>query len=599
MKIRLQSRKPTAGYALVIVFCVIAVSIFYFAATVNRTYTEAHLNDRSNEFMVDQSAAEAATELAVTRMRYDYITSGFAAVTNNLPYYRTNVPSSSDNAFWSNYHFSDGQGHGNQLYINCISNTAWGQMQSAYQGLYSYYSIYRILANVSRVNSNYHITNAVQQDVALNAVPIFQFAIFYNSLLEFTWCATFTINGRVHANGGIYTGSADQLTFNGQVSTTSAISSPADDGHSPPYTYDGVFNGGATTNGYILLPLGTNNVHNIIQEPPAGESPMSTLGSNRLYNLANVVVLVSNANITVRIQSSQGGQVPGADGSSNLLVFTNLSNSYLSTNLPFLTVTNSFQDQRESKTAYVTQIDVGKYGTWMRTNTAVTGKYPSGTYPSLLYIADNRTSNNASAFTAVRITNGVVPPFGTSSGFTLATQNPLYVWGNYNCSNSAYLGTTNTSQSAACALMSDALTVLSPNWVDSQSTLGITSGSKNKATADTINAAIIAGIVYSTGTTTGTYSGGCMNLPRLLEDWSSAVLTLNTSIVNLYASTIATNQFKDPGNYYYAPSSRQFSFDPNFANPAKTPPPATPNLLILTRYSWAQAPANTVNYYVQ
>src|SRR2546430_1339552 len=31
-------------------------------------------------------------------------------------------------------------------------------------------------------------------------IPIFQFAVFYNSLLEFTWSATMTINGRVHAN---------------------------------------------------------------------------------------------------------------------------------------------------------------------------------------------------------------------------------------------------------------------------------------------------------------------------------------------------------------------------------------------------------------
>ena len=31
------------------------------------------------------------------------------------------------------------------------------------------------------------------------------------------------------------------------------------------------------------------------------------------------------------------------------------------------------------------------------------------------------------------------------SGFTVATPNPLYVWGNYNCPNAAYLNTTNTT----------------------------------------------------------------------------------------------------------------------------------------------------------
>jgi hypothetical protein len=600
MKIRLTPRARPHGYALILVLLIIAVSTIYFAATCTRTYTEAHLNDRNTQFMITENAAEAATELAVARMRYDYITSGFGTVTNNLAIYRTNIPAVADNTFWRKFQFSDGQGHANQMYVSCISNTAWGQAQAAFPGLYGYFSIYRVLCNATMTNTSYHITNAVQQDLALNAIPIFQFAIFYNSLMEYTWCATFTINGRVHANGSIYTGSSSQLTFNGNVTTTTSISSPANDGHSPPYTYNGTFNGGLATNGYILLPLGTNNVHNIVQEPPTGESPSSVLGSSRLYNLANVVLLVSNSTVTLRVQSSQNGLVPGADGSSNLLVVTNLSAASLSTNLPFLSVSNSFSDQRESKTAYVTQIDVGKYASWVSTNSRVLAKYPTGggAYPSVLYVADNRTSNNASQFTAVRLNNAANVPFAGASGFTVATQNPLYVWGNFNCTNSSYLGTTNTSSSAACALMSDALTILSPAWQDSQSSLGITSGSKAKATTDTVDSAIIAGIVYSTGTGTGAFSGGVMNLPRLLEDWSSTTLTMNTSIVNLYASTVATNQFKDPGNYYYAPATRNFSFDLNFQNPARTPPPATPNLLVLTRYSWAQAPANTVNYTV-
>jgi len=45
-------------------------------------------------------------------------------------------------------------------------------------------------------------------------VPIFQFAIFYDKLMEFTWNGAFTINGRVHGNGDIYVGSSQTLTFN-------------------------------------------------------------------------------------------------------------------------------------------------------------------------------------------------------------------------------------------------------------------------------------------------------------------------------------------------------------------------------------------------
>ena len=74
-----------------------------------------------------------------------------------------------------------------------------------------------------------------------------------------------------------------------------------------------------------------------------------------------------------------------------------------------------------------------------------------------------------------------------------------------------------------------------------------------------------------------------MNLPRLLEAWSSSggssyqTLTLNTSIVNLFTSTRATNQFQNAGVYYYAPT-RQFSFNLNFLIP-QTMPPGTPLLI--------------------
>ena len=599
MNIRTAHAPRREGYTLVIVLLMIVVSLIAFQASLTRTYTEAHLNERNNQYVAGQNAAEAATELAIARMRYDYLVAGLGAMSNNLPICRTNLPNVADNSYWGNYRFSDGQGHANQIYVQCISNTTWGPLQSGYPGLYAWFPTYRVIANATWTNSSYRITNAVQQDLTFNAIPIFQFAIFYNSLMEYTWCAAFTINGRVHANGSIYTGSVQPLIFNGQVTTTSSISSPGNDGHTPgQYTDRGTFSGGAATNGYILLPLGTNNVHALIDQPPSNELPNSQLGSNRLYNLAHVVMLVSNSSVTVRIQNSQNGQIPGMDTTSNVLTITNLSAGYLKTNLPFLSITNSFRDQRESKTAYVTQIDVAKYSNWLSTNGVIGTKFTSGTYPTILYVADNRSSNSSSAFTAVRLANGATTPSNGGLGFTVVTPDPLYVWGNYNQPTSSYLGTTNTTTAGACSVMSDAVTILSPNWQDSQSTLTLGNGSKSAAADDTVNAAIISGIVYSTGTNVNQFSGGVMNLPRLLEDWGNSSLTLNTSIVNLFASTMATNQFKDPGNYYYAPQHRYFSFDLNFTSPTRQPPPGTPNLNVMLRTSWASVPANKVDYYV-
>src|SRR6202007_2838821 len=91
-------------------------------------------------------------------------------------------------------------------------------------------STYRIVANVSMNNTtyNYNFTNAVQQDVQLATIPIFQYAIFYNGLLEFSDCAPLVVNGPVHCNSNIYVGtiSGSSLTFNSLVGATGTITNP-------------------------------------------------------------------------------------------------------------------------------------------------------------------------------------------------------------------------------------------------------------------------------------------------------------------------------------------------------------------------------------
>jgi hypothetical protein len=192
---------------------------------------------------------------------------------------------------------------------------------------------------------------------------------------------------------------------------------------------------------------------------------------------------------------------------------------------------------------------------------------------------------NGTDLFAVRLVNGSILPTngtpGLPTGWTVATPNPLYVQGHYNLGpgGSTAPGNADTSKTFPASLVSDALTILSPNWQDSQSSLAITDGSKSKATSTTVNAAFLTGIVYSTDGTSNHFSGGVMNVTRLLEDWTGATLTLNTSLVNLFDSARATNWFRNPGAYYYAPT-RKFNFDTNFTVAAKLPP-ATPALTLV------------------
>jgi hypothetical protein len=338
--------------------------------------------------------------------------------------------------------------------------------------------------------------------------------------------------------------------------------------------------------------------------PPAGEDPNSAMGQQRYYNKADVVLLVSNSLVSVTLKTSSSDLAPvtilAPYSSTNYLV--------VATNFPFLSLTNTFTDQRENKTVTATDIDVSKLKTWLVTNTLVNAKFPnvaglynSGAYPNIMYVADNRPANSTT-LPAVRLLNGGILPTNTSpsgqaTGFTVATPNPLYVKGDYN-NPAAVENSADTSKTFPASLISDALTVLSKNWVDSQSGYALSSGSKSKAVSTTINAAILAGNVPSTGSDVNSYSGGVMNLPRLLEDWgngsSSVVLTINTSMVNLFSSSRATTQFQSPGVYYYAPS-RQFSFDVNFMSQAKIPP-GTPILGALLRSKWAVPPPGVTTY---
>ena len=104
------------------VMVITAAGLVILASTVNRTTTVAKLNDRNNQYTTGQTAAEAATEMVVDRMRYDFLNGGLAAVTNNLSIYRAMVPSSTGqdpDSYWGKFQFSDAQGHANQTYVAC------------------------------------------------------------------------------------------------------------------------------------------------------------------------------------------------------------------------------------------------------------------------------------------------------------------------------------------------------------------------------------------------------------------------------------------------------------------------------------------------
>jgi hypothetical protein len=160
----------------------------------------------------------------------------------------------------------------------------------------------------------------------------------------------------------------------------------------------------------------------------------------------------------------------------------------------------------------------------------------------------------------------------------VATAMPMYVYGNYNASNSfgSSLGQNSTSYTWPAALMADSITILSTAWNDGNT------AKMPAPTTTTVNAAMLEGIVRSTN---GLYSGGLENFLRLLENWSGSIpLWYNGSIVVMFPSQFATNNWRQTGNYYNAPK-RNWAFDTNFTIQAKLPP-LTPQAKGVIRASW-------------
>lgn len=608
--------RAEAGFAqggiLMLMLVMIGITLIILSATINRTSTVAILNERNNQLAINTHAAEAAVEKAVARMSYDFQNYGLGSLNINLAQYRTNIPSPSESTLWRDFEFSDGQNNVGQTFVSVVTNYS-GPLPSQYPGRTCLNSpVYRVLSNVRAPGSRVpEVTGAVQVDVLAALVPITQWAIFYNGLLEFSSCATMTVNGPVHANGAVYTGSGSVLTLNGTVTTTGKQTSPANNGSSS-WSSKGVFNGTPKKSENvptINLSIGTSmtNTHAIIEQPAPGVTPTNALERARLYNLAQVVLLVSNTTVTAKIQTApSAGEVPGSDPSPTIIGPIYRTNvTAMATNFPFLAATNViFTDIRESynggRKAHSADVNLAIYRDWVKTNTQVTGKTAT---PTILYVANN-TTPSATVLPVVRVQNGQDLPANSGLGFTVATHNPLYVLGHYNQPNNAHLGTTNTTATVPAALMADALTILSGNWDDAKS---INSNSDTRSAVNTtINAAILTGVMPSTGTRNTQFSGGVHNLPRLLEDWNPSGgqrrLTINTSILNLFTSTTATNQFRNPKNFnlpnnpYYDPPIRQFSYDLNFRDYDKTPP-GIPTALVLIRKDWAMPPPNQVNYY--
>lgn len=203
----------------------------------------------------------------------------------------------------------------------------------------------------------------------------------------------------------------------------------------------------------------------------------------------------------------------------------------------------------------------------------------------------------------VRLINGQTLPgeYNTATpantrGFTLATENGVYVKGNYNATGVATVPATgntpfsdflpfNTALHIPASIVGDAVTVLSNNWNDARSfSSAVTSPydqSLRPATTTHMRFAMIAGDTITSLTATPhqggsdfKLNGGVHNFKRFLENWGASGgqrLDYTGSLINLYTSRNSNGTFKCCGTVY-SPPRRNWVFDATFLDPNRIPP---------------------------
>lgn len=443
----------------------------------------------------------------------------------------------------------------------------------AFSGLYSLTQMVEIYSEArARDNSS----SAVIVTAKAQAIPIFQFGVFYEKDLEIHNGPPMYFAGWVHTNGNLYLNSSSQY-FEDIVTTPNNVFHDRKDRHD-------------VRNGVYIDDAGGNPVGLLFDSrthPDAGDfmNASDIAFDNRLktgaYGVDSLTVPLPDGMDPLNVIERR---LPGTDGPLEIQAKmswksdwyievpmdalsdeNDFCNEYISVRtggkvLPSSTTCNDifdlnydqYYDGREGRFVDVLEIDLNELFDWTGSDaTRITNIFYvhfTGTGP------DPEGDGN---YPMVRLWNGSQ----LGNPITIASRHPIYTVGNYN-----------TGAWQPAALIGDNVGFLSSNWNDANQQELV----KRTATSTQIFAAVMSG---HSGTpcdhedvgcgASSPYGGGLENFPRFLENWRNRTLSYRGSLVSLYFPQQSTGNW---GGHYYNPPSRDWAFDVRFRDPQNLPP---------------------------
>lgn len=464
-------------------------------------------------------------------------------------------------------------------------------------GTFSYF--YLASADVTVPALKGSITAKVRRVFEQRVTSPWNWAIMYNDILELSPTSNLTLNGWVHTNGALYTPS-DKLTvtdrlsyvsdwnigwapgdpradpFSGATPTAPNYSAEYPPGTEQPYIPFGwdpstLIN---TTDAFV-----NNDSYREVIERPVTEAVDDAWKDTRFYNQAGIVIEINASNVLKVYQGVAGAGRTDVTGASN----SGPTGTAFKAAQDAITFSHFVKDYRrtsgtDSAPVRMAQFDMEKFRTLYPTNT-------TKDWNGIIYVVDTSAGPGA-AKRGIKIVNaGKVP----SGGITFASENPVYLQGDFNSGKTSSVSPPSNSgdptDSTATGytkhpslIAADAVTLLSNNWNDSNHEKPL---AERIPTNTTVNAAIIAGHVP---TVPGNYSGGAENFVRFLEDWSTGgkTFTYYGSMIQFFNSAQASEPWGTNAMLTYSSPTLKWYFDKDLTT--KSPPSTVKSQMATVSY---------------